>query len=181
MPANAGNIDRGAVMAGGGAKLFDHRAIVRQRLEAVVTALLNDDPVVSVIVPCQPVVQYLIAALQARFAEPDELVDGSELAGSTLLTSFQHEAVENAAAATRVLGLPAVKVGRGTDGDENLWIERWKTEGYDPDNPPDFGTDRWETRNWFFPNPPFEHKVIDENEATILYINHEGICQEYPC
>jgi uroporphyrinogen decarboxylase-like protein len=54
-------------------------------------------------------------------------------------------------------------------------VERWKQEGYDPDNPPDFGTDRWETRNWFPPNPPFEHKVIEEDERTILYVNHEGI------
>jgi len=54
-------------------------------------------------------------------------------------------------------------------------IERWKTEGYDPDHPP-FETDRWEWQGgWFHPNPPFEHKVIEENEETILYINHEGI------
>ena len=54
-------------------------------------------------------------------------------------------------------------------------IERWTTEGYDPENPPDFGTDRWVTRNWFLPNPPFEHQVVEENEETILYVNHEGI------
>ena len=54
-------------------------------------------------------------------------------------------------------------------------IERWKTEGYDPGNPPDFGLDRWEVRNWFHPNPPFEHRVIEENDETILYVNHEGI------
>jgi len=27
----------------------------------------------------------------------------------------------------------------------------------------------------FFPNPPFERKVLEEDEAHILYINHEGI------
>ena len=54
-------------------------------------------------------------------------------------------------------------------------IERWKGEGYDPDHPP-FETDRWEwLGGWFQPNPPFERKVIEENEETILYINHEGI------
>lgn len=54
-------------------------------------------------------------------------------------------------------------------------IERWKREGYDPDNPPDFGTDRWEVRNWFFPCPPFVYKVIEETENSVLYVNHEGI------
>jgi len=55
-------------------------------------------------------------------------------------------------------------------------IERWKNEGYDPDNPPDFGTDHWEWQSrWFRPNPPFEYKVIEETDETVLYINHEGI------
>ena len=53
----------------------------------------------------------VIAALQARLAEPDEGIDPEGLSGNTLLTSFQHDAVENAASATRVMGLPAVKVG----------------------------------------------------------------------
>lgn len=55
-------------------------------------------------------------------------------------------------------------------------IERWKTEGYDPSKEPLFGTDHWEWQGgWFFPNPPFERKVIEEDERTVLYINHEGI------
>jgi hypothetical protein len=55
-------------------------------------------------------------------------------------------------------------------------VERWKTEGFDPANPPVFNTDRWAWHGgWFFPNPPFERKVIEETETTILYINHEGI------
>ena len=59
----------------------------------------------------------VIAALAARLAEQDEGIDPDGLSGNTLLTSFQHDAVENAAAATRVMGLPAVKVGyrRGSD------------------------------------------------------------------
>ena len=71
----------------------------------------------------------VIAALQARLAEADESIDPDGLQGNTLLTSFQHDAVENAAAATRVMGLPAVKVGyrRGSvqarDG-----VDAWSVE-----------------------------------------------------
>ncbi|AEE96405.1 uroporphyrinogen decarboxylase family protein [Mahella australiensis] len=54
-------------------------------------------------------------------------------------------------------------------------IERWLSEGYEPNNPP-ISTDYWDWQGgWFFPNPPFEHKVIEEDERTVLYINHEGI------
>ena len=55
-------------------------------------------------------------------------------------------------------------------------VERWTCEGFDPADPPRFGTDHWEWQGgWFFPNPPFEEKVIKEDETTILYINCEGI------
>lgn len=55
-------------------------------------------------------------------------------------------------------------------------IERWKTEGFDQNSPPQFGADRWMWHgHWFFPNPPFERQVIEEDERTITYINHEGI------
>lgn len=58
----------------------------------------------------------VIAALQARLANSDEGFSEDSFAGNTLLTSFQHAAVEHAAAATRVMGLPALKIGshRGT-------------------------------------------------------------------
>lgn len=71
----------------------------------------------------------VIAALQARLAEQDEGIDPDGLSGNTLLTSFQHDAVENAAAATRVMGLPAVKVGyrRGSDAARD-GVEIWATE-----------------------------------------------------
>jgi uroporphyrinogen decarboxylase len=36
--------------------------------------------------------------------------------------------------------------------------------------------DRWHWEGgWFFPNPPFERTVIEEDERTVLYVNHEGI------
>ena len=55
-------------------------------------------------------------------------------------------------------------------------MERWKTEGFDPSRPSEFTTDYWDWQGgWFFPNPPFEYKVIEQDDRTILYINHEGI------
>jgi uroporphyrinogen decarboxylase len=54
-------------------------------------------------------------------------------------------------------------------------IERWVKEGYDPKKPLIEADPRAWEGGWFFPNPPFERKVIEENNETILYINHEGI------
>jgi hypothetical protein len=69
-----------------------------------------------------------IAALEARLAELSE----GELAGRTLLTSYQHDAVENAASRTLVFGLPAIKVGRkrGTT-DQGDGFDRWRRERAD--------------------------------------------------
>ena len=54
-------------------------------------------------------------------------------------------------------------------------IERWKSEGYDPDNPP-VVEDKFDwVGHWFFPNPPFKHEVISEDKFTITYVNEEGI------
>lgn len=71
-----------------------------------------------------------IAALQARLAELTEQVRG--ISGQTLLSSFQHDAVENAASATQVFGLPAVKVGRRWgETEDNAGFERWRRERAD--------------------------------------------------
>jgi uroporphyrinogen-III decarboxylase len=56
-------------------------------------------------------------------------------------------------------------------------VERWIAEGYDPKTMDlTMGANRvfW-VSTWFFPNPPFAHQVIEEDEKTVLYINHEGI------
>ena len=55
--------------------------------------------------------------------------------------------------------------------------ERWKSEGYDPDrDKPAAGADQ---RNffggWFKPNPPFEKKIVEEDDIHVAFINHEGI------
>jgi len=56
-------------------------------------------------------------------------------------------------------------------------IERWKKEGFDSDGSTQFPPqDRWDWyAGWFYPYPPFEKKVIAEDESTVIYINHEGI------
>ncbi len=54
--------------------------------------------------------------------------------------------------------------------------ERWATEGYDRAREPYYQVDPWLwIGHWFFPNPPFAREVIEENDRTILYVNHEGI------
>ncbi len=64
-------------------------------------------------------------------------------------------------------------------------LERWKKEGYGKPDAPQFPTERWEVQwTWFFPNPPFERRVVEEDERSILYVNHEGILmrerKDYP-
>lgn len=71
----------------------------------------------------------VIAALQQRLAEVEEDLTIASFAGNTLLTSFQHDAVETVASATTVLGLPAIKIGRRANDDEvrdgvKAWCER---------------------------------------------------------
>lgn len=56
-------------------------------------------------------------------------------------------------------------------------IERWKTEGYDPERDSiaqGASPVHW-IGHWFFPNPPFEHRIVEEDDEHVLYVNHEGI------
>ena len=56
-------------------------------------------------------------------------------------------------------------------------IERWQREGYQPEinNPARLADGRNFIGHWFFPNPPFEPRVVSEDDHTIVYINYEGI------
>lgn len=69
-------------------------------------------------------------------------------------------------------------------------IERWKQEGYNPDTEQltpgqgciqtqvelNMGADLSQIySHWFYPNPPFEKKIIESDENTILYVNDEGV------
>ena len=59
-------------------------------------------------------------------------------------------------------------------------IERWKSEGYDPDrdHPEAVADGRTIFTQWFFPNPPFEREVVEEDDVHVTYINHEGILMQ---
>jgi uroporphyrinogen decarboxylase len=56
--------------------------------------------------------------------------------------------------------------------------ERWSREGgYDP-AATDFGCDRWVVEySWFMPHPPFERKVLEEDERHVTCVDPQGIVQ----
>jgi hypothetical protein len=69
----------------------------------------------------------VIAALQAILAELDD--SRTNVAGRILLTSYQHDAVENAASRTSVFGLPAMKIGkRRNQAEEFDGFHRWRQD-----------------------------------------------------
>ena len=62
-------------------------------------------------------------------------------------------------------------------------LERWRSEGLgaEADDPgwmsrryPERDSWQWVSK-WFFPFPPFTRTVVEEEERTVLYVNHEGI------
>ena len=65
---------------------------------------------------------------------------------------------------------------RGTLGVWPETLERWRREGCDEPGAPAFEMDHWEwIGHWFFPHPPFEREVVDEDDQIVLYVNKEGI------
>ncbi len=68
----------------------------------------------------------VISALLVRLAEISE-DSGNSVSHRLLLTSYQHDAVENVAEKSVVFGLPAVKIGGRTKGNEGLDnVDRWR-------------------------------------------------------
>jgi len=73
----------------------------------------------------------VISALQVRLAEISENTENS-VSHRLLLTSYQHDAVENAAERSVVFGLPAVRVGGKTkDNGEIDNVDRWRRSRID--------------------------------------------------
>jgi hypothetical protein len=71
-------------------------------------------------------------------------------------------------------------VDRGVYGVWTGWwpetAARWTAEGADMAHPFPLPPDKWDLQGgWFFPNPPFARTVVEEDERTVLYVNHEGI------
>lgn len=68
----------------------------------------------------------VIAALQARLAE----IAGNDvsLAGQILLTSYQHDALVQAASRTEVFGLPAINLSRRKGRSVGDGVDAWKAE-----------------------------------------------------
>ncbi|MBI2299826.1 MAG: hypothetical protein HYU66_12940 [Armatimonadetes bacterium] len=61
-----------------------------------------------------------------------------------------------------------------------MWTEtaeQWRGQGWDGRPLPEvFGTDGYfELSPYYGPQPPFAYEVVEEDEATRVYVNHEGI------
>ncbi|WP_213956742.1 MULTISPECIES: DEAD/DEAH box helicase [unclassified Variovorax] len=82
------------------------KATVKQEL--AIKVALNTPDVALIIGPPGTGKTQVIAALERRLAELNE---GHAIAQQVLISSFQHDAVENALGRTDVYGLPAVKIG----------------------------------------------------------------------
>ncbi len=87
---------------------------------------LNTPDVALVIGPPGTGKTQVIAALQQRIV--DEFSDNSPLKHQVLLTSFQHDAVDNVVERSGVFGLPAVKIGGRRFGGEKAEspITKWR-------------------------------------------------------
>ncbi len=92
-------------------------------------AALNTPDLAIVIGPPGTGKTQVIAALQRRLAEEAQQ---QSLSGQVLISSFQHDAVDNALDRSDVLGLPATRVGgKRSAGNEEQLIDPWvqqKTE-----------------------------------------------------
>lgn len=51
----------------------------------------------------------------------------------------------------------------------------WKSQGIDNPDIEQGADKKLVFPDWFFPDPPFERKVIEEDDRTIVYVNEEGI------
>jgi hypothetical protein len=105
---------------------FGEAGPTRAQLRAIEVALATPD-VALIQGPPGTGKTRVMAALQAEIAA----LDGVEepLFGRALLTSYQHDAVENLADATTTLGMPAIKVGRRQgQRRERDGFDRWRRQ-----------------------------------------------------
>lgn len=103
---------------------FKHGKPTESQEKAIKTALETPD-IALIIGPPGTGKTQVIAALERRLSELGESATAQH---QVLISSFQHDAVENALERTSVYGLPGVKVGRRRDADGVDLIERWCDE-----------------------------------------------------
>lgn len=96
----------------------------RQRL--ALSKALNTPDVALIIGPPGTGKTQVIAALQRRLAEETK---GKNLRGQVLISSYQHDAVDNALSRSDVFGIPPVRVGgRRSDEQSNARFEAWSQQ-----------------------------------------------------
>lgn len=91
--------------------------------EEAIRVALNTPDVALIIGPPGTGKTQVIAALERRLSELNE---SQSIAQDVLISSFQHDAVENALERTDVYGLPAIKVGKGRDTSRSDSVEGWR-------------------------------------------------------
>lgn len=97
-----------------------------ERQRDALRVALNTPDVALIIGPPGTGKTQVIAALQRRLAEEGE---GRSLRGQVLISSYQHDAVDNALSRSNVFGLPPVRVGgRQSSGKLSVQFEHWGQE-----------------------------------------------------
>jgi hypothetical protein len=124
MPVAQGRYKRHKPISAKSRKLFADAPTPRQ-LEALDVAL-NTPDIALIQGPPGTGKTQVIAALQAQLAKIGEHDDA--LAGQILLTSYQHDAVVQAASRTEVYGLPAINLSRRKGKAMGDGFEAWRTE-----------------------------------------------------
>ncbi|MUG96348.1 AAA family ATPase [Scytonema sp. UIC 10036] len=104
-------------------KVFNGSPTLRQ--EEALKVALNTPDIALIQGPPGTGKTKVISALQVRLAEISE-DSGNSVSHRLLLTSYQHDAVENAAEKSVVFGLPAVRIGgRAKDDVKQDNVDRW--------------------------------------------------------
>jgi AAA domain len=108
-------------------KVFGHEPTQKQQ-EAIYIAL-NTPDIAVIQGPPGTGKTKVITAIQARLAEIQ--ATHPEISGRTLLTSYQHDAVDHAAGKSVVFGIPAARFGgRRGEHARDAQVERWAAYAY---------------------------------------------------
>lgn len=118
--------DRVPAFTAAARKVFDHDPTPEQRL--AIDIAVNTPDIVVIQGPPGTGKTKVITAIEARLAELE--AERPEIAGRTLLTSFQHDAVDHAASRSLVFGLPPVRFGgrRGDRSSADEQVQRWAVQ-----------------------------------------------------